>query len=77
MRRVALLITIVAVLCTACTSRGAVDEGNVSDRVPSAQYPTRFAAVPPVGAMYPNSEKICGVERPCACVRIAPVVRAM
>jgi hypothetical protein len=64
MRRVAVLITIVAVLCTACTSGGAVDEGNVSDRVPPAQYPTRFAAVPPVGSrLAPAGEMVINFRR--------------
>src|SRR5262245_58052760 len=30
----------------------------------------------PVGAMYPISARICGVDKPCACVRIAPLVSA-
>jgi len=30
----------------------------------------------PAGAMYPISAKICGVDKPCACVRIAPLVSA-
>src|SRR5262245_1272555 len=60
--------------------RGAfIDDLNAAAEIEESPLQVRssdgaFAA--PVGAMYPINVKSCGIERPCACVFMAPLVSA-